>query len=480
MMFYRRRLGWLLGGLVCSCLIVMPDRLGADPGALAIGSYAMTDGQAVKIKSIVDGRATVIDALGNESVLGVAQIAKVTDFVAVGSRLADRTEAELLRATQGVGALRDTLGPEFDGAFLEMMTACLVSAEHTGYRENDLGSFLTARREDDLRSLVDGCKRFDVNAFIGILSRCDFQRGFSEYASAQTSAAIRQTEREIEWIETQSAVQSDDAKLASGRKIAEKRVSINDQSKQIDALARLKTATEVRRAKANLLQKEYFRVYEKAGDVLKQYVALREATARGESLGSHLSGVRMLAEDWASELVQPSTRESVTSAGLARVELGRRRNPAALSPSFGPADVAATDAPSPRPPQVTPPSPPKKQSQEQPQKQPEKKKGCFIATAVYGSYDHPDVKVFRGFRDNVLQQSSLGRQFIAWYYDHGPRWAEWLKEHEAVSALVRLTLTALAFVFRYPAHILCAALLVWHYRRVRKQDARRAQLAAKI
>jgi hypothetical protein len=370
----------------------------------------------------------------------------------------------LIRATQGIGALRDTLGREFDGAFLEMMTACLVATEYTGYRENDPGSILTVRREDGLRSLVDNCKRCDVSAFIGILSRCDFQRGFSEYASAQTSAAIRQTEREIEWIEAQSAVQSDDAKLASGRKIADKRASINALSRQTDALAKLKAATDVRRAKVNSLQKEYFRIYEKAGDVLKQYVAMREATARGEGLGPHLSSVRMLAEDWASELVQLTTRESVISAALARSELGRRRTPA---------------APSQRPLQVNLPSPPKKQTQEQSQKKSEKK-GCFIATAVYGNYNHPDVNIFRGFRDNVLQQCSLGRKFIAWYYDHGPSWAEWLMEHEMVSGVIRTILAAIAFVLRYPLHILCVAVLLWRYRRVRKHSVRRTQLATRI
>src|SRR5690606_36632134 len=32
------------------------------------------------------------------------------------------------------------------------------------------------------------------------------------------------------------------------------------------------------------------------------------------------------------------------------------------------------------------------------------KEGCYIATACYGSYEHPDVLILRRFRDKVLSQ----------------------------------------------------------------------------
>ena len=38
--------------------------------------------------------------------------------------------------------------------------------------------------------------------------------------------------------------------------------------------------------------------------------------------------------------------------------------------------------------------------------------GCYIATAVYGSYDCPEVWTLRRFRDEVLRESVLGRLFI--------------------------------------------------------------------
>lgn len=44
---------------------------------------------------------------------------------------------------------------------------------------------------------------------------------------------------------------------------------------------------------------------------------------------------------------------------------------------------------------------------------------CFVATAVYGDYHHPEVVRLRGFRDDVLSRSAPGRRFIQWYYANG-------------------------------------------------------------
>jgi hypothetical protein len=45
---------------------------------------------------------------------------------------------------------------------------------------------------------------------------------------------------------------------------------------------------------------------------------------------------------------------------------------------------------------------------------------CFVATAVYGDYDHPQVKKLRLFRDITLSRSIAGRLFIQIYYTVGP------------------------------------------------------------
>jgi len=63
--------------------------------------------------------------------------------------------------------------------------------------------------------------------------------------------------------------------------------------------------------------------------------------------------------------------------------------------------------------------------------------GCYIATAVYGSYDAPQVRVLRQYRDNVLRQSVWGRAFIQVYYFFSPSAAHWLKNTRYLNAAVR-------------------------------------------
>lgn len=63
--------------------------------------------------------------------------------------------------------------------------------------------------------------------------------------------------------------------------------------------------------------------------------------------------------------------------------------------------------------------------------------GCFIATAVYGDYEAPEVLVLRRFRDNVLGQSVLGRTFIRTYYATSPRIADWLRFHDSIKGGVK-------------------------------------------
>lgn len=60
--------------------------------------------------------------------------------------------------------------------------------------------------------------------------------------------------------------------------------------------------------------------------------------------------------------------------------------------------------------------------------------GCYVATAVYGSYDCPEVWVLRRFRDFKLAKSAAGRGFIRAYYAISPSLvrrfgkAEWFKD----------------------------------------------------
>lgn len=87
---------------------------------------------------------------------------------------------------------------------------------------------------------------------------------------------------------------------------------------------------------------------------------------------------------------------------------------------------------------TTPPAPAKPVQTATPTPtQPAKKEGCYIATAVYGSYDAPQVLTLRRFRDDVLAHSVLGRWFIRTYYRLSPPIAERLKDAKMINGWVR-------------------------------------------
>ena len=51
--------------------------------------------------------------------------------------------------------------------------------------------------------------------------------------------------------------------------------------------------------------------------------------------------------------------------------------------------------------------------------------GCYVATAVYGSYDCPEVWTLRRYRDDTLAQTWYGRAFIHTYYAISPTLVKW-------------------------------------------------------
>ena len=54
-----------------------------------------------------------------------------------------------------------------------------------------------------------------------------------------------------------------------------------------------------------------------------------------------------------------------------------------------------------------------------------KKEGCYVATAVYGSYDCPEVWTLRRYRDYELSETWYGRMFIHVYYMISPTVVKW-------------------------------------------------------
>ena len=66
--------------------------------------------------------------------------------------------------------------------------------------------------------------------------------------------------------------------------------------------------------------------------------------------------------------------------------------------------------------------------------------GCYIATAVYGSYDCSEVWTLRRFRDEVLRASVLGRLFIRGYYAVSPGLARHLGSKPLFQKPVKMAL----------------------------------------
>ena len=54
--------------------------------------------------------------------------------------------------------------------------------------------------------------------------------------------------------------------------------------------------------------------------------------------------------------------------------------------------------------------------------------GCYVATAVYGSYDCPQVWTLRRYRDYTLAETWFGRAFIKTYYATSPTMVKWFGE----------------------------------------------------
>lgn len=66
--------------------------------------------------------------------------------------------------------------------------------------------------------------------------------------------------------------------------------------------------------------------------------------------------------------------------------------------------------------------------------------GCYVATAVYGSYDCPQVWTLRRFRDNTLAETWYGRAFIRTYYAISPTLVKWFGHIEWLKKMWKSTL----------------------------------------
>lgn len=62
---------------------------------------------------------------------------------------------------------------------------------------------------------------------------------------------------------------------------------------------------------------------------------------------------------------------------------------------------------------------------------------CFIATAAYGTSTAAEIDTLRAFRDKVLLESTVGSQFVEWYYQTSPPVADFISGNSLLRAIVR-------------------------------------------
>lgn len=74
--------------------------------------------------------------------------------------------------------------------------------------------------------------------------------------------------------------------------------------------------------------------------------------------------------------------------------------------------------------------------------------GCYIATMVYGSYEHPQVLELRKFRDEILKKNLVGRVFIKAYYLISPKLTEILQNKRVINNLISKSINLLIKIIK--------------------------------
>jgi hypothetical protein len=84
---------------------------------------------------------------------------------------------------------------------------------------------------------------------------------------------------------------------------------------------------------------------------------------------------------------------------------------------------------------------------------------CFIATAAFGSYLHPQVRILRHFRDRHLLTNAPGRAFVELYYRMSPPLADFIARHELLRSVARVALAPVIVTVAHPVSSGSALLL---------------------
>jgi len=79
-------------------------------------------------------------------------------------------------------------------------------------------------------------------------------------------------------------------------------------------------------------------------------------------------------------------------------------------------------------------------------------RGCFIATAAYGTPMATEIDTLRDFRDKTLDPNALGKHLVKLYYRVSPTLANAIARSEGMKALVRFNLNPIIHTFKSKQH----------------------------
>lgn len=77
--------------------------------------------------------------------------------------------------------------------------------------------------------------------------------------------------------------------------------------------------------------------------------------------------------------------------------------------------------------------------------QAQKKEGCYIATMVYGDYNHPNVIELRKYRDGSLDKTYFGKLFIRIYYKTSPILVRKIENRNSINNFIRKVLDRIVY-----------------------------------
>lgn len=65
---------------------------------------------------------------------------------------------------------------------------------------------------------------------------------------------------------------------------------------------------------------------------------------------------------------------------------------------------------------------------------------CFVASVAYGDPEHSDVVYLRKYRDKTLINNYLGRKFIDWYWQTGPKIALFVQDKKHLKSFSKFSI----------------------------------------